>query len=237
MSDWLSMDHRASPQSLPALRLRLPGVRKSALVMLAAFCWLAPPVHADALSDLENFLRAAKSGRAEFTQVVTPPPRDGQPVRSKTSTGSFEFQRPDRFRFQYSKPFEQVLVADGSTLWLHDVDLNQVTARPQAQALASTPVALLASAADLSVLRQSFDFQAAPDVEGLRWVQATPRARDGSLRSVRIGFKDGSLSVLQMEDSFGQRSVLSFQGLQLNVPVAPQRLRFTPPPGADVVRQ
>jgi len=192
---------------------------------------------ADGLLELENFLRSVRSVRAEFTQVVTPPAREGQAVRSKTTSGSFEFQRPDRFRFQYRKPFEQVLVADGQTLWLHDVDLNQVSARPQAQALVNTPVALLSGASDLSALRRDFTLNAAPESAGLQWVEALPRVKDGTLRRVRIGFRDGALAVLEIDDSFGQRSVLSFSGLQTNVPIAADRLKFVPPPGADVARQ
>ncbi len=107
---------------------------------------------ADGLESLENFLRTTRSGRADFTQVVTAPAREGQAARTKQSTGSFEFQRPNRFRFIYRKPFPQTIVADGQTLWLHDPDLNQVTARRQAQALGSTPAALIATASDLAAL-------------------------------------------------------------------------------------
>lgn len=191
---------------------------------------------ADGLGDLESFLRSARSGRAEFTQVVTAPAREGQAARSKTSSGSFEFQRPDRMRFHYRKPFEQLLVADGQTLWMHDLDLNQVSARPQAQALANTPVALLAGAADLAALRRDFTLGSAPDERGMQWVEALPRQKDGTLRRVRIGFRDGVLAVLEIDDSFGQRSVLSFSALQTNVPIAAERWKFVPPAGSDVVR-
>ena len=209
-----------------------------AQALLAAAVFLgAHSAWADGLSSLEAFLRNTKSGRAEFTQTVTLPAREGQAVRNKTSSGSFEFQRPDRFRFQYAKPFEQTIVADGQTLWLHDVDLNQVTARPQAQALGSTPAALIASAADLAAVRRDFTLESLPDAGGLQWVEATPRAREGSVRAVRLGFRGDALAQLEILDSFGQRSVLSFQALQVNVPIAPQRLRFSPPTGADVVRQ
>lgn len=196
----------------------------------------APPVAADGLRSLESFLRNAQSGRANFSQVVTPPPREGSPARPKSSTGSFEFQRPDRFRFQYARPYEQLLVADGNTLWLFDPDLNQVTARPQAQALANAPVALLSGSSDLSALRRDFILQAAPEVDGQSWVDATPRARDGALRRLRIGFRDGTLSTLEIEDALGQKTVLRFETFQLNVPIPPERWRFVPPAGADVVR-
>ena len=144
---------------------------------------------ASGLESLDGFLKATRSGRASFTQVVTSPARDGQAVRSKASSGRFEFQRPGRFRFTYLKPFEQTIVADGQTLWLHDVDLNQVTARKQEQALGSTPAALIAAAADLKALQAEFDLTGAADRDGLQWVLATPRTREGQLQAVRVGFR------------------------------------------------
>ena len=109
------------------------------LIATLSFAACAVSAQASGLDSLENFVKSAKTGRAEFTQVVTGPARDGQAARNKTSSGTFEFSRPNRFRFDYRKPFEQAIVADGQTLWLHDVDLNQVTARKQSQVLSSTP--------------------------------------------------------------------------------------------------
>ena len=194
-------------------------------------------VRAGGLESLENFLRMTKSGRAEFTQLVTAPPKDGVLARAKVSGGSFEFSRPNRFRFIYRKPFEQTIVADGQTLWLYDVDLNQVTARKQAQALGATPAALIASAADLRALQNDFVLADAPDRDGLQWVLATPKARDGQLQSVRVGFRGAELAVLEMNDSFGQRSVLTFTGFQSNVALEAANFQFKPPAGADVIRQ
>ena len=194
-------------------------------------------VRAGGLESLESFVKTAASGRADFTQVVTAPAREGQAARSKTSTGTFEFARPNRFRFHYLKPFEQTIVADGQTLWLHDVDLNQVTARKQSQVLGSTPAALIAAAPDLGALRKDFNLEAAPDQGGLQWVQATPRAKDGQLSSVKVGFRGNELAALEIFDSFGQRSVMSFERMQLNKPVAPEAFQFKPPAGVDVVRQ
>ena len=196
---------------------------------------------ANGLESLENFVKTVKSGRADFTQVVTAPAKDGQAARSKTSTGSFEFQRPSRFKFVYKKPFAQSIVADGQTLWMYDVDLNQVTARAQSQVLGSTPAALIAAAPDLRALQADFELQAAPDKDGLQWVAATPRAKDGQLQSVRIGFKAGDkageLAALEIIDSFGQRSVLTFSRFESNPALPAETFQFKPPAGADVVRQ
>jgi outer membrane lipoprotein carrier protein len=193
---------------------------------------------ADGLKSLEAFMKNSQAGRAEFTQSVTAPSKDGQPPRTKNSSGQFEFQRPGKFRFVYTKPFEQTIVADGKTLWLYDADLNQVTQRPQAQALGSTPAAILASASDLKALSADFDLQSAPEQDGLQWVQANPRDRNGQLKSVRVGFaSDGQLAALDILDSFGQRSLIRFTQLQTQASLPASTFEFKVPAGADVLKQ
>ncbi len=198
------------------------------------------------LKSLENFVGTVKSGKADFTQVVTSPAKAGQAPRVKTSSGTFEFARPNRFRFNYNKPFAQTIVADGQTLWLYDQDLNQVTARKQAAALGSTPAALIAAAPDLRALQTDFALADAPDKDGLHWMQATPKSKDGQLQLVRVGFRSPTdatpaenalLEVLEILDSFGQRSVLTFSHFQVNSPVSAIAFEFKPPVGADVLRQ
>jgi outer membrane lipoprotein carrier protein len=192
---------------------------------------------ADGLASLEGFVKSVRTGQAQFTQTVTPPAKDGQAQRDRVSTGTFEFQRPGKFKFDYKKPFAQTIVADGSTLWLYDVDLNQVTRRSQTQALASTPAALIASAADLKALQADFALEAQPERDGLQWVKATPRNKDGQLQHVQIGFRGDALAALEILDSFGQRSVLKFDQVQVNPALAEGTFRFQPPAGADVVNQ
>lgn len=197
---------------------------------------LAAAAHAGAMESLESFIRGTKSGRADFTQVITAPPKDGQAARTKTSTGTFEFQRPNRFRFDYRKPFEQTIVADGQTLWLHDKDLNQVTQRKQAKVLGSTPAALIASSPDVETLKRDFDLQPLPDKDGLQWLQATPKQKEGQLTNMKVGFRGDQLAALDILDSFGQRSVLTFSNMQVNAGVSADAFRFQPPKGADVVQ-
>ncbi len=202
--------------------------------VLSLLAWSA---QATGLEALEAFLRDAKTGRADFTQTVTAPAKEGQTARAKTSSGTFEFQRPGRFRFAYAKPFAQVIVADGKTLWLHDVDLNQVTVRQQAQALGSTPAAILASASSIQALQSDFTLAAAPDAEGLQWATATPKAKDGQVQSVKVGFRGKELAALDILDSFGQRSRLTFSKVELNPSLPASTFDFKTPTGADVLRQ
>jgi hypothetical protein len=73
-----------------------------ALLLAGSVVAAAPDALATGLDSMDAFVKAARSGRASFTQVVTSPAKEGQAVRSKTSSGSFEFQRPGRFRFSYN---------------------------------------------------------------------------------------------------------------------------------------
>ncbi|MDO9567907.1 MAG: outer membrane lipoprotein chaperone LolA [Hydrogenophaga sp.] len=206
-------------------------------ITTAALALTSFTTQADGLQDLEKFLREVNSAQASFTQVVTSPKRTGETVaRSKTSSGRFEFLRPNRFRFEYTQPFEQTIVADGQTLWLYDVDLNQVTARQQQEVLGSTPAALIAAGTDMRALSQAFELKAAPAHNGMEWLEARPRAQDGQLHSVRVGFRQGQLTALEIADSLGQRSVLTFSQWHGNAPLTAERFRFQVPVGADVIR-
>ena len=209
-------------------------LKKIATILIASY---AVSAGATGLEGLESFVKKAKTGHAEFTQVVTSPSREGQVPRAKTSSGTFSFQRPNRFKFVYKKPFAQSIVADGQTLWLYDVDLNQVTARKQAQALSATPAALIASAADLKALQADFVLANDPDRDGLEWAVATPKGKDSSVQQVRMGFKGNTLAVLEILDSFGQKSVMRYSAFDVNGPVEPGAFQFKPPAGADVITQ
>lgn len=195
----------------------------------AGLLMAAMAARADAVDTLREFVRDVKSGKAAFSQVVTSP--DGK--KKKTSSGDFEFQRPNRFRFAYMKPFEQAIVADGQKVWIYDNDLNQASSRKMSDAIGATPAALLAGGS----LEKDFSLKAQADRDGLSWVQALPKAKDGQFQSIQIGFRGKQLAAVEIVDSFGQRSALAFSDLQANVTIDPERFRFTPPPGADVLEQ
>jgi outer membrane lipoprotein carrier protein len=178
---------------------------------------------------LREFVRDVKSGHAQFTQSVTSP--DG--AKKKASSGSFDFARPNRFRFAYAKPFEQTIVADGEKVWIYDRDLNQASSRRIGQALGATPAALLAGGS----LDKDFDLSNLPARDGLEWAEAKPKAKDGAFQSVRVGFRGKDLAALEIIDSFGQKSLLRFEAFAANASIAAETFRFTPPAGADVIEQ
>ena len=205
--------------------------------LAALLALAAAAAHASGLDALDHFIKSVKSGRASFTQVVTEPAHSGKPGRTRTSVGTFAFSRPSRFRFDYQKPFEELIVADGTTLWLYDTDLNQVTARNQDAVLGSTPAALIASAGSTAVLLRDFDLQAGNDQDGLQWAVATPKNHNGQLNNMRVGFRGNELAKLEILDGLGQRSVITFDKMEMNVPIPAKEFQFTPPKGASVIRQ
>ena len=201
------------------------------IFLLAALLTGSGAVWADAVDTLREFVRDAKTGRAAFTQTVTSP--DG--AKKKTSSGSFEFSRPNRFRFAYAKPYEQLIVGDGQKVWLYDIDLQQASVRGMDKALGATPAALLAGTG----LEKDFDLRALPAADGLEWVQATPKDKDGAanLQSLRVGFKGKALAAVELVDGFGQRSLLSFSEVATNIIPSTDAFRFVPPKGVEVLAQ
>jgi len=198
-------------------------------LLLSLTLLLAAAAHADAVDALRDFARDVKSGKANFTQTVTSP--DGK--RKKVSSGSFEFQRPNQFRFAYAKPFEQVIVADGHKVWIYDADLNQASSRKLTDALGATPAALLAG----SNLERDFTLKALPAEAGLDWVQASPKQAESTIQSLRLGFKARELAAMEIVDGFGQRSRLDFSAVQANVAVPAERFQFKLPAGANLIEQ
>jgi outer membrane lipoprotein carrier protein len=197
--------------------------------LLSLTLLVASIAHADAVDALRDFAREVKSGKANFTQTVTSP--DGK--RKKVSSGSFEFERPNRFRFAYAKPFEQVIVADGQKVWIYDADLNQASSRKLADALGATPASLLAG----SNIEHDFTLKAQPSDGGLDWVQAIPKQAESTIQSLRVGFKGKEFAAMEIIDGFGQRSRLDFSAVQSNVALPADRFQFKLPAGADLIEQ
>ena len=189
---------------------------------------LSLPVFANGLDDFLAFNASSKTATGRFEQQVFD--RAGKVV--ERASGTFAFQRPGKFRWVYDKPHQQVLVGDGSKLWIHDPDLNQVTVKRIDQAISSTPAALLAGKDDITAL---FTLRDAGAADGLEWVEATPKAADTGFERVRIGLRGRTLAAMELQDQLGGRTLLRFIDLKSNAPVAADSFRFVPPKGADVL--
>ena len=183
---------------------------------------------ADGLEQLKLFHSATKSGKVAFRQVVAGKGDRG----TKTSTGTFSFQRPGKFRWSYETPYEQLIVGDGDKLWAYDRDLNQVIVRKLDRALGSTPAALLSGD---SALEKNFDLVNAGSVDGLDYVDAKPRAADTGFEYVRIGFASNLPRAMELKDAFGNVTKLRFEGFERNPSIDAGQFKFVPPKGADVV--
>jgi outer membrane lipoprotein carrier protein len=214
--------------NLETRKSRAMGLGIKGLAVLALWATVGA-ARADAVDLLREFVRDVKSGQAAFTQTVTS--ADG--ARKKLSSGEFEFARPNRFRFSYTKPFQQLIVADGQKVWIYDTDLNQASSRRLSQALGATPAALLAGAS----LEPDFVLANEASKDGLEWALATPRAKDGAFQFMRVGFRNRDLAVVELLDSFGQRSRLDFSRFVPNAVLPSGRFQFAPPAGADVIEQ
>ena len=203
----------------------LRSIRTPLVAVLALACASA---FATATDELRDFVKTVKSGKSTFTQTVTAP--NG---KQKVSDGSFEFSRPNRFRFIYQKPYAQTVVGDGVKVWIYDPDLNQVSSRKTGDALANTPAALIVS----NDIDKVFTLVDQPSRDGVDWVLATPKQAEGTVRALRIGFKGHALAQLQIDDSFGQKSMIVFNDFEPNAKLPADTFVFVPPKGADVSEQ
>lgn len=201
--------------------------------LIATSLLIAGAAHATALDQFKAFVAGTKSARGEFTQTqVTKSPRSGKPP--KTSSGTFVFARPGKFIWTYQKPYEQLLQADGETLYLYDKDLNQVTTRKLGGALGNSPAAILFGSNDLE---KNFTLAEAGTHDGLEWLDATPKSKDTTFEQIGIGLKDGTPQAMELKDSFGRTVLLKFTSFQRNPALGPQTFKFEVPKGAEVVNQ
>ena len=190
--------------------------------------FLSFPVLASGLDDFLSFNSSSKTATGRFEQQVLD--RGGKVVEN--ASGTFAFQRPGKFRWVYDKPNKQLLVGDGTRLWIHDPDLNQVTVKKIGAAMSSTPAALLAGKDDITTL---FTLRDAGSADGLNWVEATPKAQDTGFERVRLGLQGKALAAMELHDQLGGRTLLRFVELKSNAPVSADSFKFTPPKGADVL--
>ncbi len=200
------------------------------LAVVAAGCALLAPAHGGSLDQLRAFLTQTSSARGEFVQRVSARSGSAQPV----SSGRFAFQRPGKFRWIYEKPYEQVIVADGTRLVLYDRDLNQVTIRKLGAALPSSPASILFGSNEFD---KEFEVTDAGVRDGLEWVRAKPRAKDSTFELIEIGFRDGLPQAMRLADNFGQVTQLIFSKLERNPKLDADFFKFAPPKGADVLTE
>lgn len=200
---------------------------RNTLISIVLFT-LSGQALAAAEARLTAFVDGTKALKANFTQTVF----DRAGRKTQEASGNLFFARPGKFRWVYQKPYAQLIVGDGKKVWIHDEDLDQVTVRKLDQALGDSPAALLAGDNDIGKL---FNLKDAGDKDGIEWLEATPKSKEGSFETVRMGFKGNDLQMMELKDNFGQTTLLRFSNLQRNPPLGASLFRFSPPKGADVI--
>lgn len=199
------------------------------VVGIAMFGWQAQ-LHASPSTDaLFHFFKEIKTFKAGFSQIVL----DENLSAIDESRGSVWVQRPGRFRWNYAEPDPQEIVGDGESVWLYDVALEQVTERNQAEALGRAPAVLLAGKGDLN---ETYDIQDLGRQGQIDWVNLIPK-EEGSFTEIRVGFKDGKISLMELIDALDQRTRISFYNLTENVKISAKVFKFVPPSGVDIIEQ
>jgi outer membrane lipoprotein carrier protein len=198
------------------------------VLVLAALLLPAGGADASGLEALHRFIDGTASAQGEFVQKVY----DRKHKLTQEASGTLAFLRPGRFRWIYAKPYAQLIVGDGSKVWIYDEDLNQVTVRRLDRALGSTPAALLAGSTEIE---HEFTLSDRGEKDGLEWVEAQPREQQSNFESIRLGFGSSGLERMELADSFGQTTVLTFTAMRRNPKLDPALFKFVPPKGADVI--
>lgn len=199
-----------------------------ASILAAGLLAAASLAHAGARDALERFTRGLQGLDGQFTQQVF----DAKGRQKETNSGRVAMAAPNRLRWEYIKPYPQLVLADGKTVWVYEPDLNQVSKRAQDIEQASSPLALLLTPARLE---RDFVVREAGNSDGVDWLEITPRRADAAFKSARLGFAQGQLARLDYTDALDQRTVIAFSGWTRNPAFAPDTFTFVPPKGVDVI--
>lgn len=183
---------------------------------------------AGAIDQLHQFLQSTRTLKADFAQLVVA--KGGR--KPQQSSGVVAISRPGKLRWEIRKPSPQLIVGDGEKIWIYDTELQQVTVRPVGKAIGGSPAALLAGKNDLE---KNFTLAEAGSAEGLNWVEATPKSGDSGFEKVRLGFAAADLKAMELHDSFGQTTLITFSALERNPALPANAFKFTPPAGVDVI--
>lgn len=203
-------------------------IKKTIVLSLLPLMFGAVSAFADGMSNVKAFYQQAKSVRASFHQVVT----DRQGRKIQEVDGEMQLKRPNKFRWDYNKPYAQQIISDGQQVWLYDMDLAQVTVNTLRQTVGSSPAALLAGDANID---KSFRLSNASRKDNLEWVSASPKDKESGFDKILMGFKDNKIQALSLIDSFGHTTNITFSNVEVNPALDEKSFLFKPPPGVDVV--
>jgi outer membrane lipoprotein carrier protein len=197
-------------------------------LLFVLFLIFSHGANATGLERIKEYFQNIQSASADFHQVVT----DKQGHKTQDVTGVMQLQKPNKFRWDYNKPFVQQIIGDGEKIWLFDPELNQVTVRSFAKAAGSSPAALLAGGKEME---RSFVIKDTSRKGKLEWVVAVPKIRETGFERLFLGFKGDALMEMELHDSFGNRTAIQFSNVLRNPKLSADLFKFSPPRDADVL--
>ena len=198
------------------------------VLVLGLLLFSLPLFGSEAIQRLDKFIAEVDSFNGRFVQTVFD--EKGEVVQS--STGDVALNKPGRFRWKYTEPFPQLILADGEYLWIYDEELLQASAKPIDEALGNAPIMLLT---DIRPLNQDFEIMEAATRDGLNWVELIPLIQDTEFHKIQIGLDDTGIRKMELHDHFSQKTVIEFTNLETNVSFKPEYFTFNAPDGVDVV--
>ncbi|HUF74469.1 MAG TPA: outer membrane lipoprotein chaperone LolA [Gammaproteobacteria bacterium] len=178
---------------------------------------------------LERYIAEVDDLTANFAQEVFDV--DGALIEEESSTGRFSLLRPNRFVWHYDPPYELIVIADGESLWMYDVELETATKAPLSD-LATSPAMLLSGEGTVS---EGFSVRDLPSDDALHWIELLPIEDDSEFQSAKIGFRDGIPEVLDLVDALSQRQRIEFRDVETNTGLRRRDFEFDPPRGVDIV--
>ncbi|HEY5602026.1 MAG TPA: outer membrane lipoprotein chaperone LolA [Gammaproteobacteria bacterium] len=206
----------------------------SLLCLLLGLFYSALVLAGAAEQQLEKFFKQVRSMRAEFTQTVM---NDNKRSVEK-SQGVLQMQRPGKFHWKYQTPYEQQIVANGKKLWIYDVEMEQVIVKNLDLALGDTPAVLLSGDANIADRFEIKEItENMPGEAGLFWLQLTPKQQEAGFEKLLLAFSAGNLQIMELKDSFGQVTRITFSHLEQNPVINPSVFNFVPPAGVDVINE
>lgn len=197
-------------------------------IALLVLMLTSPLTWADGVASLKDFFLNTNAMRAQFKQVVL----DNKGRKIQEVQGTMQLQRPNKFRWDYQKPYEQQIISDGQQVFLYDVDLQQVTIRDLSKALGSSPAAMLAGGESVE---KSFTLKNAVRKDSLTWVLALPKDKESGFERVILGFEGKQLKKMELYDSFSHVTHISFNQIERNPALENKTFLFTTPEGVDAV--
>jgi len=204
--------------------------QKSYLVLLLTLFIFVSPAQAGVAKDkLFEFYNNVKSMSASFTQTTL----NNRFKVAEESIGKLTMQRPGKFRWDYTVPYEQIIVADGKKLWVYDKDMEQITVKELDSVIGNTPALLLSGNGSLENNFEIIEIQ--NKSTGLDWVELFPKDKDSSFTSMRLAFDAKYLKYMELVDGFGQTTQIKFTDIQNNLQLDAAQFNFTPPKGVDVI--